>query len=137
MKLITRCQSCNKKNLISFENAEKTLKCGHCGEKFKNGVIEVVNNDATFIDDKFRGILLFYTDTCPHCVGVKESFRKLSKIYEEITFVQINATDNQYLSQKYRIKGVPNMFLIKNGETIETIPGAVNEYTLKEYLKKI
>lgn len=139
MNYLIRCSRCGKKNNVSEENLEKKLKCGHCKEVFSGNesVLELSDNNFEKIINQGNNILVLYSDTCPYCVGVKNSFRTLSNQFKNVKFSQINSGYNPKAVGKFQIRGVPSIFLIKNGKIMENIPGAVDESQLRNIINNI
>lgn len=50
--------------------------------------------------------------------------------------VKVNVDENQTLAQKYDVMSIPTMFLIKNGEVVESFMGAMSKQALTEKVGK-
>ncbi len=139
MNYLVRCEKCGKKNKISRENISKKLKCGHCNHIFlgSNGVVEVEDNNYKDFVRENNKIIVFYSNTCPYCVGVKNAIKELAIEFPNIIFGQINSSYNQHSAQSLGIRGVPSIYLYKNGAIAETIPGAIDISQFKSIIKNI
>lgn len=139
MNYIVRCRHCDKKNRVDEENLDKKIKCGHCNTVFKvtGGVFELDDNSYQFMINHGLNILTFYSDSCPHCVKLKKLLKDFSTLYPNIKFSRINTGFNQISPSKYSLRGVPTIIFIKDGKTLETIPGAIPENQFKEIINSI
>ncbi len=139
MNYLIRCDKCGKKNKINKDNISKKLKCGHCSHIFvgSNGVVEVEDGNYNDFVKESNKIVVFYSNTCPYCIGVKGAIRELAIEFGDITFGQINSSYNQLSAQTLGIRGVPTIYLYKNGTIAETIPGAIDINQFRNIIKNI
>ena len=85
-------------------------------------------NDAMYqeevLDEKQPVLVDFWAPWCSYC-------NKLTPVLEEVSaelagklkIVKINVDENRSLAQRYDIKGLPTMMLVKDGEVAEKIVG--------------
>ncbi len=103
---------------------------------------EVVNvNGAQFDQEVLQAELPVLVDFwAPWCGPCK----MLGPVLEEVAaandgrlkVVKVNVDENSDLAQKYEVMGIPAMFLIKNGEVIESFTGAMSKQALSEKIEK-
>lgn len=82
-------------------------------------------------------IVCFTIKYCNSCIRFAPVFRKAAALlsgYDEIAFVTFNIFYDISSAQQYGVVGLPTTIILKDGEKIETIPGAVKE---KELIQKI
>lgn len=103
---------------------------------------DVVNvNGAQFDQEVLQAELPVLVDFwAPWCGPCK----MLGPVLEEVAaandgrlkVVKVNVDENSDLAQKYEVMGIPAMFLIKNGEVIESFTGAMSKQALSEKIEK-
>ena len=80
-------------------------------------------------------LLVFYSDTCPHCRNLMPLLESIAR--ERVGVLRIakaNTADNMELAGKHDVKGVPSLFLYKDGSQIASLPGAVPKVELDKFL---
>jgi thioredoxin 1 len=103
---------------------------------------DVVNvNGAQFDQEVLQAELPVLVDFwAPWCGPCK----MLGPVLEEVAaandgrlkVVKVNVDENSDLAQKYEVMGIPAMFLIKNGEVIESFTGAMSKQALSDKIEK-
>lgn len=77
----------------------------------------------------------FYADWCGPCKMMAPIIDELAKEYEGIVKIgKLNVDDNPETTKQYRVMSIPTMIIIKNGEAVDTLVGAVSKNVLKEKL---
>lgn len=79
----------------------------------------------------------FWAPWCGPCRAMGPVLDDLSKEYEgKVRICKMNVDENQVTPQKYNVRAIPTMVLIKNGQTVDTITGAVSKDALQQVLAK-
>lgn len=90
---------------------------------------EVLESDVPVLVD-------FYADWCGPCKMMSPVIEELAGEYEGTVKVgKLNIDEQPNTAQKYRVMSIPTMLVIKNGEAVETIVGAVPKSSLVEKLE--
>tara|TARA_B100001750_G_scaffold59198_1_gene46929 strand:- start:1777 stop:2103 length:327 start_codon:yes stop_codon:yes gene_type:complete len=81
----------------------------------------------------------FWAEWCGPCRAMNPIIEELSSIYEnKIVFAKLNVDKNPVTPSKYGISSIPTFLIIKNGQIMNSIIGAVTqeifEETINEYL---
>lgn len=87
-------------------------------------------------------IIDFWAAWCGPCKMMGPVFEELSADYDnKLIFAKINVEENQDLSTKYDVKGIPCLIIIKEGKEIDRIVGFAPKEQIKskidDILKKI
>jgi thioredoxin len=72
-------------------------------------------------------IIDFYADWCGPCQMFKPVFEAAPKDFPDITFTKINVDNDQTKAQLYRVKGIPSMVFLQDGEEIYKQVGALSK----------
>lgn len=92
-------------------------------------IYEVTNN--TLPKDKLY-VLDFYATWCNPC-------KMLSKVLEDMTsdvrVYKVNIEENNELAQKYGVRGVPTLALIKDGEVAQQKSGFMKESEITAFIE--
>ncbi len=86
-------------------------------------------NFQELVDTQDKVILVdFYAEWCGPCRNLSPVIDKLAEKYEEIIIVKVDVDKNGELGRTspYNVKGIPNLFFIKNGEVKERLVGPQN-----------
>lgn len=91
---------------------------------------EVLNSNIPVLVD-------FYADWCGPCKMMSPVVDELAKELEgKVKIGKLNVDESGQTAQKYRVMSIPTMLIIKDGEVVEQIVGAVPKQQLQTKLEK-
>ena len=79
-----------------------------------------------FKEETSKGLVLidFYADWCGPCKMMAPVLEKVAKAYEgKLEVVKVNVDDEMELARDFNVVSIPNMFLLKDGEVVNSILG--------------
>ena len=90
------------------------------------------------LESKKLAVVDFWAPWCSPCLSLATTFEKLSNEFEgKAKFAKLNVQDNDGLSQKYGIRGIPCIVVFKEGKEIGRVVGAFPENAFREKLNSI
>lgn len=90
---------------------------------------EVMNSDVPVLVD-------FYADWCGPCKMMAPVIEQLSTEYQgKAKIGKLDVDQNGMTAQKYRVMSIPTMLIIKNGQVVDTVVGAVPKQQLEAKIK--
>ncbi len=92
---------------------------------------EVIKSDVPVLID-------FWAVWCVPCKMVAPIVEELAKDYEgKLKVAKCDVDSNQNIAIKYGIRSIPTLLIIKDGEVVEQIVGAVPKQHIQEKIDKI
>jgi thioredoxin 1 len=89
---------------------------------------EVLKSDLPVVVD-------FYADWCGPCKRMEPVLEKVSQAYGgKVKVVKLNSDENQDLSLKYQVRGLPTLILFRAGQEVDRKLGFQNEQDLTKLL---
>ncbi len=127
---IVTCIFCGTANRIP---ADKEGLTGHCGTCHKD-LAPLYYRPKTLTDSTFDAFIKdyngpvvaeFWAPWCPHCTAFESTVKKVAeKLAGKVAVVQINTQNNPLLAGRFNVRGIPALFLLRQGRIIDQLSGA-------------
>ena len=97
--------------------------------------------DATFEEQVIRSdklaVVDFSAEWCGPCRMVSPIIHELADEYAgRIVTGEVNVDENPQITMQYKVKNIPTVLFIKNGEVVDKQVGAVPKSTYKNLVEK-
>ncbi|MBK7994163.1 MAG: thioredoxin [Blastocatellia bacterium] len=102
-------------------------------------VLEITDNNfgSEVVDSSVPVLLDFWAAWCAPCRMLAPTVEAIAKDYEGKAKVgKLNVDENNEISAKYGIKGIPTLILFKNGVEQERVVGATTKDNIARMLDK-
>ena len=78
----------------------------------------------------------FYADWCGPCKMVGPIVAELAEEYTGVFKIgKLNVDQESETAEKYRVMSIPTLIILKNGEKVDTVVGAVSKKILQDKLE--
>lgn len=109
--------------------------------KGTNGGEIIKSDQASFETDVLRSdvpvLLDFTADWCPPCRELHPTLEELAAEYDGVAkVVQVDVDENGGLAREYDVRGIPALFVIKDGEVVDETVGLQSKADLKRMLDR-
>lgn len=95
-----------------------------------------VNFQKEALESELPVLVDFYADWCGPCKMVAPIVSELADEYAGVFKIgKLNVDNEPKTAEKYRVMTIPTLLIIKNGEVVDKIVGAVPKAVLKEKLE--
>ncbi len=89
---------------------------------------QVVQSDVPVVVD-------FWAEWCGPCKQIGPSLEELSDEYSgAVKIAKVNVDENQEWAAKLGVRGIPALFIFKDGEVVANKPGAAPKSALKDWI---
>jgi len=78
----------------------------------------------------------FFGEWCGPCKTMLPIFTKVDSETEDINFYKVNVDTNKDLTNKFNVKSIPTVIILKKGKEIGRFSGSMSEEDVKNKLKE-
>jgi len=89
---------------------------------------EVLKSDKTVLVD-------FWAEWCGPCKMISPIIDEIAEEQSGLKVVKVNVDESQQLAAKHNVMSIPTLLVIKNGEVVEQIVGAMGKDQLMEKIQ--
>ena len=83
-------------------------------------------------------VIDFYADWCGPCKMMSPVIEELAGDYDgKVKIDKLNTDENRSIATKYNIMSIPTILLMKDGQIVDTVVGAIPKTTLQGKIDKM
>ena len=99
--------------------------------KFEDG-----NFQTEALESSIPVVVDFYADWCGPCKMMSPVIDELAAEYEgKVKIGKINTDENRAIASKYNVMSIPTIILIKDGQVVDTVVGALPKTALQQKIE--
>ena len=101
-------------------------------------VLQIQSADWQGIETSTKPVFLdFWADWCGPCKMLGPTFERLAEQYGgQVTFAKVNVDDAPDIANKFGIRSIPTLVLLKDGNVVEKVVGMRSEQELSQVLSQ-
>lgn len=113
-----------------------TIACSKDSKKSSGAANLVHLNSDNFESTIKSGVVLidFWAEWCQPCKMIAPTIEQLSNEMPNVTFAKLNVDENRSIAAQYRIKNIPTLYILVDGNIYDGIVGVQPKSTIKEKL---
>ena len=139
--VIVACPQCTRPNRIAFGALDKTTRCGQCHTTIGAPDSPVEVDDAAAFDAASAGalplIVDFWAPWCGPCRMVAPELERLARSTAgRYLVVKVNTDEQTELASRFRIRSIPTLALVRNGQEIDRFAGARPAHEIQAFAER-
>ncbi len=100
--------------------------------------MSVVEMNQTSLEDALKTdrpiVLDFWASWCGPCHHFSPTYAQSAQSYPQAIFGKINVEENQDLALKFKVRSIPKVCIIKNGDIVAEHHGSTDLASFKQFL---
>jgi thioredoxin 2 len=132
---ILACPNCGKKNRVPAA-ADSIPKCGNCHQPLP-WIVDAGDDDFAEVAEKSPVPVLvdLWATWCGPCRMVSPALERLATDRAgQLKLVKVDVDKAPRLSQRFEVRAVPTLMVLRDGEVLARQPGAAPEPALRSWL---
>ncbi|MBA4155380.1 thioredoxin [Flavobacterium sp.] len=83
-------------------------------------------------------VLDFYADWCAQCQALLPVLEEANNHYDEnVAIAKINVDNNPEIAKKFNVRGIPAVFLLKNGTVVDQFKGVQSKTEINKRIDQL
>lgn len=133
------CPHCHALNRVPTERLAEHPVCGRCKQALFEGKpleLTAANFDAVAVRGELPVLIDFWATWCGPCQGFAPVFAQAARQFEpRLRLGKVDTDAHPQLSQRFAIRGIPTLVLLKDGRELARQSGALNAAQLRQFVE--
>ncbi|MDF2595535.1 MAG: trxA [Clostridia bacterium] len=96
------------------------------------------NFEQEAVEASMPVVIDFYADWCGPCKMMSPVIDELAADYEgKVKVGKVNTDENRGVASKYNIMSIPTIILMKDGQVVDTVVGAIPKTVLEQKINSM
>jgi len=134
------CPHCLSVNNVPKKESYKKANCGKCKQSLldnKPAEVNGANFDEVVVNSDLLVIIDFWAPWCGPCKMMAPTFEAVSKDFAlKALFLKVNTENEQQLGARFNIRSIPTLVVMKNGQEVDRVSGALDPNALKNLVQR-
>jgi thioredoxin 2 len=134
------CPQCNGINRVPDDRLEQQPKCGKCRAPLFEAhpvVLNAANFQAHIHRSDIQVLIDFWAAWCGPCQMMAPIFTEAARTLEpRVRLAKVDTEAEQGLAAQFGIRSIPTLVLMKNGQEINRVAGAMQLNDLVQWVRQ-
>ena len=138
--LVVACPTDASLNRVPRAKLDRNPKCGRCHNRlFQGKAVELTaaNFDAHALKSDLPIVIDFWAEWCGPCRMMTPNFEKAVPLLEpRVRLGKLDTEAEPAIAQRYGIRGIPSMIMIKKGREVARTSGAMPTSAIVDWVEQ-